>query len=307
MEATMFCLASFLYIILSGGFTTVELKRKAVECFRSFPLSPKSGGGKISIDRAEMLMFRPSKSLKVDDSFPIWHARARSVGLECAGSDPVGLSKQKCRKQNSQAKRQAVLQEVVELAAPCAQTQAPANVAALGRAQAQTIKPTLGREASPTSTASTEFFEFPMAEGPFNPPAFRRELSSTLKELAMDRNTAAAVRRIRSQQVPAEHQANEFADLLTRAAEENRGPVRFSFVAFAAGLTASGRGPWAREECLRGISMFFEEIYADLCDDVPKLPRIVSLEFLPTLYSVLPSEDLDPIVPETLRQLRGHV
>jgi hypothetical protein len=51
----------------------------------------------------------------------------------------------------------------------------------------------------------------------FDPKAFRRELSATLRDLAADGNAAAAVRRIRAQNVPLSHQSRELTDLLTRA------------------------------------------------------------------------------------------
>merc|ERR1719437_235966 len=74
---------------------------------------------------------------------------------------------------------------------------------------------------------------------PFCPIAFRRVLSDIMKELSQGWNVPAAVRRIREQGVPATHQAGEFADILTRAAEESRGAARRAAFAFAAGLAAA--------------------------------------------------------------------
>merc|ERR1719224_41135 len=71
----------------------------------------------------------------------------------------------------------------------------------------------------PTTNTPSDIKE---REGPFEPKAFRKELVATLRELSALRNVARAVRRVRAQHVPEENQAAEFADLLTRAAEEPR-------------------------------------------------------------------------------------
>merc|ERR1719162_1014217 len=60
----------------------------------------------------------------------------------------------------------------------------------------------------------------------FDVVAFRRALASVLSDLSSDKNVPAAVRRIRLQEVPAEFQAKEFADIITRTVEERRGPIR---------------------------------------------------------------------------------
>jgi hypothetical protein len=133
---------------------------------------------------------------------------------------------------------------------------------------------------------------------PFNLRDFHRELSAVMKDLGVDRNVAAAVRRIRAQGVPREHQAKEFADVLTRAAEENRGPVRRSAFAFAAGLAAASDSPFDRKECMAGVEIFFKEVYDDLCEEVPRLNIIASAELLPTLQSVLPEAQLRALLPK---------
>lgn len=135
----------------------------------------------------------------------------------------------------------------------------------------------------------------------FNPRLFHREMSQTLKDLSADCNVGAAVRRIRAQNVPIIHHAKEFADLLTRAAEETRGPARRSAFAFAAGLAAAEPSAFDRNECISGSKIFFEEVFEDLCDEVPRLAAIVTSEMVPTLQSVFPVPILQELFPEELR------
>jgi len=138
---------------------------------------------------------------------------------------------------------------------------------------------------------------------PFSLKAFKRELSATLKELSSERNVAAAVRRIRAQNVPTSHHASEFTDLLTRAAEETRGPARRSAFAFAAGLAAADPSCFDRSECINGARTFFAEVYQELCSEVPRLPAIAASELVPTLRSVFPASTLNEILPQELRAL----
>lgn len=137
----------------------------------------------------------------------------------------------------------------------------------------------------------------------FSLKAFKRELSATLKELSSERNVAAAVRRIRAQNVPTSHHAAEFTDLLTRAAEETRGPARRSAFAFAAGLAAADPSCFDRSECITGARGFFTEVYQELCSEVPRLPAIAASELVPTLRSVFPASALNEILPQELRAL----
>jgi len=138
---------------------------------------------------------------------------------------------------------------------------------------------------------------------PFSLKMFKRELSATLKELSSERNVAAAVRRIRAQNVPTSHHATEFTDLLTRAAEETRGPARRSAFAFAAGLAAADPSCFDRAECISGAREFFAEVYQELCSEVPRLPAIAASELVPTLRSVFPASALNEILPQELRAL----
>jgi len=56
--------------------------------------------------------------------------------------------------------------------------------------------------------------------------AFRQELAKILRELRLHKNPGLAVGQVRICGVPPQHQAAEFADILTRAAKESRGPAR---------------------------------------------------------------------------------
>mmetsp|Transcript_58692 Transcript_58692/g.162296 ORF Transcript_58692/g.162296 Transcript_58692/m.162296 type:complete len:346 (-) Transcript_58692:35-1072(-) len=130
---------------------------------------------------------------------------------------------------------------------------------------------------------------------------FHRELSDALRNLAVDLNVVAAVRRIRAQAVPLAHQCGEFVDIITRASEEKRGPARRSMFAFAASLLAAEDSAFDRNRCLEGVAVFFQEVYAELCLEVPRLQLIIVAEFLPALRSVAPLPELEAALPEELR------
>jgi hypothetical protein len=136
-----------------------------------------------------------------------------------------------------------------------------------------------------------------MKPAAFNPVVFHREVSVTLRDLGSDANTTAAVQRIKAQNVPQAHQAKEYADLLTRVVEISRKAVRQSAFIFAAGLVNNA---FDANECLAGVKVFFEEVYADLCEDVPQLPTIIRAEFLPTLQSAFGTNALEKLLPENL-------
>jgi len=139
------------------------------------------------------------------------------------------------------------------------------------------------------------------ARGPFDPKAFRRVVSAAMKELAAGASVPAVVRRIREQDVPVTRQAGEFADILTRASEERRGPVRRTAFAFAAGLAAAdGTSAFDRSACLEGLGLFFSEVYPDLCEEVPRLAFVVKAELVPTLRSVLPEASLRRVVSDDM-------
>jgi len=132
---------------------------------------------------------------------------------------------------------------------------------------------------------------------------FRKELWAVLRDLAKDGDVARAVGRIEIQEVPVEHQASEFADLLTRVVEESPAAARVVFFDLCARL-ASGNvsaGSFAHDACLEGIESFFLEIFDELCEEVDELPTIVSTELLPTLCRACSVAELTAIVPPSLR------
>jgi len=131
----------------------------------------------------------------------------------------------------------------------------------------------------------------PAGPAPYTPAAFRKEMMSIFKDLALDKNVGRAVRRVRMQQVPADRHAAEIADAVTYALEEVRGAVRRTFVAFIAGLVSA----FEREKCIEGFQYFFLIGYGDLEEEVPKLSRIVDIELLPSLRSVFTETEMTAI------------
>jgi len=142
-------------------------------------------------------------------------------------------------------------------------------------------------------------------EGPFEIKLFRKELVATLRELSVLRNVSRAVRRVRAQNVPEEFQAAEFADLLTRAAEEPRGGTRRLWWAFAAGLGAGVHAPdgsaFSLTECQAGLQIFFQDTYPGLCEEIHRLPVAAKAELVPTLQYVFPNEVMEEVLPAELR------
>lgn len=136
---------------------------------------------------------------------------------------------------------------------------------------------------------------------PFDLKIFRRNLAAILNDLTSDRNVAAAVRRVRLAQVPLDCQAQQFTDIITRVVEEKRGPPRRCAMAFAAGLAAAEHSAFDRDECLKGMMSFFQDVYPDLCDEVPRLPAIVRSELTPTFCSVFPRAEINTCLPPGVR------
>lgn len=141
-------------------------------------------------------------------------------------------------------------------------------------------------------------------EGPFVPKAFRKELVAILRELSALRNVARAVRRVRAQRVPEANQAAEFADLLTRAAEEPRGAIRRLWWAFAAGLGAGVDAPdgsaFTTAACKAGMQTFFQDTFPDLCEEIHRLPVAAKAELIPTLRTVFPEGVMRAVLPTEL-------
>jgi hypothetical protein len=133
---------------------------------------------------------------------------------------------------------------------------------------------------------------------PFNSTAFHKVLSILLRTLHTGDNVTSALQKIQDQSVPLLHQAQEFADLLTRAAEISREPCRLSAFQLAVALAESH--VFDPAECLRGVAMFFDEVFGELCDEIPDLPRIVRTEMMPSLRAVFKPTELEEILPESI-------
>lgn len=131
----------------------------------------------------------------------------------------------------------------------------------------------------------------------FNATFFQRKIASIFRELCMDCNVAKAVRQVRELNVPESRQADEFTNIITRAAEETRGSARRSAFAFAAGLAAAERSAFDRAECLIGLMTFFTDVYDSLSSEVPRLEFIAVAELIPTMQSVFPAAELQSVIP----------
>eukprot|EP00747_Dinoflagellata_sp_TGD_P025843 gnl/TRDRNA2_/TRDRNA2_131522_c0_seq2.p1 gnl/TRDRNA2_/TRDRNA2_131522_c0~~gnl/TRDRNA2_/TRDRNA2_131522_c0_seq2.p1 ORF type:complete len:859 (-),score=244.41 gnl/TRDRNA2_/TRDRNA2_131522_c0_seq2:168-2390(-) len=175
-------------------------------------------------------------------------------------------------------------------------TPPPSPVAAVEKAENAPVVPPMPVK----MPVADEKVEVPIANVPFNVGTFHRDLSAVLRDLRTDGNVPAAVRRVRSHGVPAARQAAEFVDIVTRAAEEPCGSARRSSFAFVTGLAAGEPSAFLRAECLKGVKIFFQEVYEELCGEVPRLPAIVSSELIPTLRNVYSAAELDPLVPQMM-------
>merc|ERR1719335_248946 len=113
-------------------------------------------------------------------------------------------------------------------------------------------------------------------------------LSSVMRELGVTHNTAGAVARIRGLKLPVAHQASEFANILTRGAEETCSAKRRACFAFAAGLA---KGTFDETACAEGVATFAADVEG-LKEEVPQLPTIIAKELEPTLRPALSEEDL---------------
>jgi hypothetical protein len=149
----------------------------------------------------------------------------------------------------------------------------------------------------PTATVVTK--KVTVVKNHFNAVAFHRVLSIVLRGLNSDGDVAIAVQKIQDQKVPQNQQAKEYADLLTRACEISRKAVRSSAFGLAAGLAAEPR-VFDHAECLKGLRMFFEEVYPDLCEEVTNLGVIIRTEMLPSLQVEFPSPRLEVLLPPDL-------
>lgn len=102
--------------------------------------------------------------------------------------------------------------------------------------------------------------------------------------------------------MPRKLQAVEFSDMITRVAEDASGPARRASFAVLVRLSLGEESAFHHDECVRGTSIFFREVYPDLCDEVPRLAVVMSSEFLPLLRkSWTQAADLNGFLPKELR------
>lgn len=133
--------------------------------------------------------------------------------------------------------------------------------------------------------------------------SFRRNVLDILRDLKLHKNVGAAVRQLRMYNVPQHRQTAEFADMLTLAVEEERGPARRLSIAFIAGLTRV----FKRDCCVAGVCLFFTEIYANLRSEIHNLKSITESEILPTLKSVMRAPEMKTITPVVRKAMSGMV
>lgn len=133
---------------------------------------------------------------------------------------------------------------------------------------------------------------------PFDLRTFRRQLNEILKELGATRDTVSAFRRLGGFQVPLKFQTTEFANLLTRIAEERCSASRRVMFAFCASLAGK---TFDRDMCADGIKSFFDDVYEDLCEEVPRLPEILKTELVPTMRATIDVNKLNKILPASLK------
>lgn len=136
----------------------------------------------------------------------------------------------------------------------------------------------------------------------FDAVSFRKELVGILRDLSSDRNVGLAVRRVRDQSVPRSDQAHQFVDILTRAAEEKKSATRRLQFAFVAGLVKARHSAFEMSECVAGLKIFFEEVYPELREEVPRLATHMAHELLPPLREVVPLGELRKLLPVELKR-----
>jgi hypothetical protein len=166
----------------------------------------------------------------------------------------------------------------------------------------QSVKPPLEQPLPQEPVQPVTHSPEPLVPREFDLAAYRKELSGVLHDLANGSNVAIALRRIRAHKVPKERQAAEFCDILTRAAEDERGLARRLALAFAMGLAKTGENSaFDREECIAGLQLFFADVVDDLAMEVPRLRNRLSNELAPLLLTILSEEELERYVPVDCR------
>jgi len=138
---------------------------------------------------------------------------------------------------------------------------------------------------------------------PYSRKAFRKEMVAIFNDIRQARTASlnGAVHRVRAQSVPKEDQPALFSEMMTRAVEEMSGPGRRLCMAFVTGVAAGSPSAFDKECCLKGIKLFFTEVYDGLMDEVPKLPTRVEREFLPAFRTAFSVQELNEALPSRLR------
>jgi hypothetical protein len=197
--------------------------------------------------------------------------------------------KQKQKDGKEEAKAQRSGRKKTQPTTEKAASGSPKTVTPLGSPKA-VLSPPASPMSSPSATSPSS--------GPFDLRAFRRELTDVMKELGASRDTARARRRFDGLKVPSTLQATEFSNLLTRVAEERCSASRRAMFAFVAGLAGN---VFDKDMCTKGIKLFLDEVYEDLCEEVPRLPEILKSELVPTMRAALPAGVLYKILPSSLK------
>jgi len=156
--------------------------------------------------------------------------------------------------------------------------------------------PYAGNKAAPSPKSSSS--ETSPRTAAFDLRAFRRELTEVMKELGASRDTARARRRFDGLKVPKAFQAAEFSNLVTRVAEERCSASRRAMFAFVAGLAGS---VFDKDMCEIGLKAFFDDVYEDLCEEVPRLHDILKTELVPTMRAALSGDTLQRLLPLGLK------
>eukprot|EP00928_Gymnodinium_smaydae_P011983 TRINITY_DN14384_c1_g1_i2.p1 TRINITY_DN14384_c1_g1~~TRINITY_DN14384_c1_g1_i2.p1 ORF type:complete len:725 (+),score=131.97 TRINITY_DN14384_c1_g1_i2:45-2177(+) len=131
----------------------------------------------------------------------------------------------------------------------------------------------------------------------FDKHTHQKSLFLTLRQLSAASNVTDAVTWMRGQHVPVSAQAIEFQELIARVVEMTSMQSRGLGFQFAARIADAKHGIFESSECSKGLQLFFDEDYDELCEEFPEMPSIVSSELLPAMRDALGSAALAHICP----------
>eukprot|EP00746_Dinoflagellata_sp_MGD_P162784 gnl/MRDRNA2_/MRDRNA2_90500_c0_seq1.p1 gnl/MRDRNA2_/MRDRNA2_90500_c0~~gnl/MRDRNA2_/MRDRNA2_90500_c0_seq1.p1 ORF type:complete len:754 (+),score=179.82 gnl/MRDRNA2_/MRDRNA2_90500_c0_seq1:101-2362(+) len=247
-------------------------------------------------DKAQMQALQTPKSRKSQDLKP---TMLKSGSAAQKGSPKTNQSEKTQKSDGAKkADRDRKINKEIKKAAV---TVAPPKAQHSDRKAAPPVAPPKARNAQPQTTIATpepisDTLQQPNA--PFDLRTFRRQLNEVLKQLGATRDTVSAFRRLGGLQVPAKFQATEFSNLVTRIAEERCAASRRVMFAFCASLAGK---TFDRDMCAKGIQSFFDDVYEDLCEEVPRLPEILKNELVPTMSGPIGADKLKTILPAALK------